>query len=355
MQPMHRRKRQRIYPGLGGERSGGRTAEWDSKHFERSWLPCGDGHGQLDATQRYGCAPAHHFDFYRLTKYLLLSGQHAMKKNSDNLRSKANAGFSLVEVMVGMVIALLGIIIIFQVFAVSEGIKRTTTSGGDALQNGASALFSLERLLKEAGYGIFSSTNFAPLPADPLGTAPVTITAGAANASDSIVLRYRQNWDFGSFPPDPTVFASALPPVLTVETITIQVNVVNGHQEAQLVSDVNGVISDGIVLMKAEYGTDANSNGVIDAGEWSQAAPANVLSVYAVRIAVVARSAQPEKPSVAGGACDTTTVSPPWIDSAAVPLNLSGNVGLAAGDDWKCYRYKTFENTVPLRNVVWRT
>lgn len=270
-----------------------------------------------------------------------------MKKNPDHLRINAHAGFSLVEIMVGMVIALMGVIIIFQVFSVSEGIKRTTTSGGDALQNGASALFALERSLKEAGYGIFSSTNLAPLPADPLGTAPVTITAGAANASDSIVLRYRQNWDFGSFPPDPTVFASAVPPALTVETISV-------NAQAQLVSDVNGVISDGIVLLKAEYGTDANSNGVIDAGEWTQAAPADVLTVYAVRIAVVARSVQPEKPSVVGGACDTTTVFPTWIDSAALPLNLSGNVGLTAPDVWQCYRYKTFENTVPLRNVVWR-
>lgn len=270
-----------------------------------------------------------------------------MKPPPLNLRIKANTGFSLVEVMVGVVIAMLGIIIIFQVFSVSEGIKRTTTSGGDALQNGASSLLALERSLKEGGYGIFSSTNLAPLPADPAGTAPVVITAGAANASDSIVLRYRQNWDFGSFPPDPVVFASAVPPALTAETISVNAN-------AQLVSDVNGVISDEIALLKAEYGTDANSNGVIDANEWTQAAPANVWSVLAVRIAVVARSAQPEKPSVAGGPCDTTTVFPTWIDSPALPLDLSGNVGLAAGDDWKCYRYKTFENTVPLRNVAWR-
>lgn len=270
-----------------------------------------------------------------------------MKKNPDNVHIKVHAGFSLVEVMVGMVIALFGVIIIFQVFSVSEGIKRTTTSGGDALQNGASALSAVERSLKEAGYGIFSSTNLAPLPADPAGTAPVAITAGAANASDSIVMNYRRNWDFGSFPPDPVVFASAVPPALTVETVTV-------NAQAQLASDVNGVISDGIALLKGEYGTDADGDGVINAGEWTQAAPANVLSVLAVRIAVVARSAQPEKPSVAGGVCDTTTVFPTWIGSAALPLDLSGNAGLAVGDDWKCYRYKTFENTVPLRNVVWR-
>lgn len=294
-----------------------------------------------------------------------------MKKNPDSLRIKANAGFSIVEVMVGMVIALLGIIIIFQVFSVSEGIKRTTTSGGDALQNGASALFTLERSLKEAGYGIFSSTNLAPLPADPLGTAPVSIAAGAAaNLSDSVTIRYRQNWNFGSFPPDPVVFSSAVPPALTVETVSV-------NNQAQLVSNAipdpapayptlqppaaasTNVISDGIVLLKVEYGTDTSGDGDIEDNEWTQAQPASV-PVYAVRIAVVARSVQPEKPpatcvpAVVPCPCNTTTVFPTWIDSATVPLDLSGNIGLAAGDDWKCYRYKTFETTVPLRNVIWR-
>ena len=37
-------------------------------------------------------------------------------------------------------------IVIFQVFEASEGIKRTTTSGGDAQQNGAIALYSMARL-----------------------------------------------------------------------------------------------------------------------------------------------------------------------------------------------------------------
>ena len=276
-----------------------------------------------------------------------------MKKKPNNLSIKAQAGFSLVDVMVGMVIALLGVIIIFQVFAVSEGIKRTTTSGGEALQNGASALYTLERSLKQTGYGIFSSTNLAPLPSDPASTAAVVITPGAAaNNSDSIELRYRQNWEFGPFPPDPTVFASAVPPALTIETITV-------NNSAQLVSDVSGVISDGIVLLKAEYGTDTNGNGVIDGNEWSQAAPLNA-RVLAVRLAVVARSAQPEKPSVVGGACDTTILNsaayPAWIDSTNVPLDISASLNLntGAGDDWKCYRYKTFENTVALRNVLWR-
>ncbi|MEO8007929.1 MAG: PilW family protein [Betaproteobacteria bacterium] len=56
-------------------------------------------------------------------------------------------------------IALLGTVIIFQVFSVSEGIKRTSTSGGDAQQNGLLALVSIERAARMAGFGI----NFSPL------------------------------------------------------------------------------------------------------------------------------------------------------------------------------------------------
>jgi len=39
-------------------------------------------------------------------------------------------GFSMVELMVAMVISLIGVIIIFQVFETSEGVRRTATSGG---------------------------------------------------------------------------------------------------------------------------------------------------------------------------------------------------------------------------------
>ena len=45
-----------------------------------------------------------------------------------------HAGFSLVELMVAVVIGLIGKLVMFQVFAVSEGQKRTTASGGDGQQ-----------------------------------------------------------------------------------------------------------------------------------------------------------------------------------------------------------------------------
>ena len=289
---------------------------------------------------------------------LNLSSGHTMKKNPDNLRYTAHAGFSLVEIMVAMIIALLGMIIMFQVFSVSEDVRRTTTSGGDAMQNGASSLFVLERSLKYAGYGIFASTNIPPLPADAFNTNRVLITPGGANTSDTIAVTYREGWDFGPFPPDPFAYALAVPPALTIETFSVSAagdlmsskayDTAVAYAIAAPPAVVAGVvISEGIALMKADYGIDTNNDGRADT--WNQGPPPTVQSVKAIRVAVVARSAQPERPPVAGAACNTTTVFPTW--SGSVALDLTAEVGLdAATDDWMCYRYKTFENVVPLRN-----
>lgn len=63
-------------------------------------------------------------------------------------------GFSLVELMVAVVIGLIGTLVMFQVFAVSEAQKRSTTSGGDAQQNGSIALFTIERDLRNTAAGM---------------------------------------------------------------------------------------------------------------------------------------------------------------------------------------------------------
>lgn len=231
---------------------------------------------------------------------------------------RSQRGFSIVDIMVGMVISLIGVIIIFQVFQESESIKRRTTGGGDAQQNGVAALFQVERSLKQAGYGLNSND---------AGINPVVITANAIDTPDSITVNYRRNWDFGPYVP-----TSGVPPAVTTETISL-----NG---AELVSD-NGTpadstddifIADGIVQLKAQL------NAASDA----------------VQVVIVARSSQPEKPSTVGGACDTTTAGSISLTWSGGAMDVSGNIGLGVGDDWKCYRYKTFETVVPLRNVIWR-
>ena len=65
-----------------------------------------------------------------------------------------HAGFTLVEIMIGLLIGVIGIVVIMQVFAVSEGFKRTATSGTDAQVNGSVALYLLQRDIRLAGYGL---------------------------------------------------------------------------------------------------------------------------------------------------------------------------------------------------------
>src|SRR2546422_4326347 len=112
----------------------------------------------------------------------------------------------MVELLVAMLIGLIGMIIIFQVFEVSESIKRSTTSGGDAQQNGVIALYTMERDFKNGGMG-FNDTGFVgcnivgydnkratpnfPPAGVTMKLAPVFITSGAATtAPDQIAVLY---------------------------------------------------------------------------------------------------------------------------------------------------------------------
>jgi type IV pilus assembly protein PilW len=108
-------------------------------------------------------------------------------------------GFSIVELMVGMLIGLIAIIVMFQVFAVSEGQKRTTTGAGDAQQNGVFSLFQIERDTRMAGFGINNlvllgcQTNGWYVPSGQAFTfqlLPISITNGAAGAPDQITIAY---------------------------------------------------------------------------------------------------------------------------------------------------------------------
>lgn len=122
-------------------------------------------------------------------------------------------GFSLVELLVGLVIGLLATLVIMQVFATFEGQKRTTTGTADAQTNGSIALFTLQRDMQMAGFGlpVFDTQN-PPLRCDPavvgsdltvnhdgdgatpeIDMFPISITEGGAGASDSIAIRYARD------------------------------------------------------------------------------------------------------------------------------------------------------------------
>ncbi|WP_218509588.1 PilW family protein [Variovorax sp. dw_308] len=101
------------------------------------------------------------------------------------------SGFSLVEIMVGIVIGMLAVIIIMQVFSTSEANKRNMTGGGDAQMNGGLALYGIERDVRAAGYGVnafnllgcslsYKPKNDAAVTLNGSGIGPVTINPPAA-------------------------------------------------------------------------------------------------------------------------------------------------------------------------------
>lgn len=107
------------------------------------------------------------------------------------------SGFSLVEIMVGMVIGMLGIMVIMQVYSVFESQKRATTGAGDAQNAGAIALFGMQRDIEQAGYGLSTSNIIgcnvqlrAGPPAVTVTLAPVTI-----NPASSVVPTGDSNTD----------------------------------------------------------------------------------------------------------------------------------------------------------------
>ena len=65
-------------------------------------------------------------------------------------------GFTIIEIMVGLVIGLLTLLAIYQLFAVSEGRRRTVVAVTQAQSAGAMALFSIDREIRSAGLGFAS-------------------------------------------------------------------------------------------------------------------------------------------------------------------------------------------------------
>lgn len=111
-----------------------------------------------------------------------------------------------------------------------------------------------------------------------------------------------------------------------------------------------------IVALQAQYGVAATGtlalNEWVDAsGIWAEGTlkrlDGNGKRIKALRVALVARSAEYEKPEP-GNACSTTTDA--MVAGWSSWANLSAVKNLP---DWQCYRYKAVETVVPLRNVIW--
>ena len=383
--------------------------------------------------------------------------------------SAPQRGMSLIEILVGLAIALVGMLIMFQVFSAAGERNLTTVGGNEAQISGSLGLFSLERDIKLAGYGFgmipesgtdggvagcsvaahnsnlsTQDFNFTLTPVqiiDGAGGAPDQLVVNYGNSAYSVVPRLldrsapspstpvsktlvdrggMHNGDMllvTSDASDPTSGLCALVEVTgtanldgrTVDHIQDAVyssfytgTNTTAHRNAaggtatfvasagqvynlgpspsrnvwrvtqagdanfspgqlvwrnSLIADPGGdlPVTDGIVDLQAQYGVDSQATGVAGHGqitdaEWTSADPADWSRVLAIRVALLSRNQQVERDAV-------TTVAPTWAhgSNTFVMRNVDGTADSHPGDgnDWRHYRYRVYEATVPLRNMIW--
>ena len=348
---------------------------------------------------------------------------------------RSSRGFSLIELMIAMAIGLFGVVIMVQVFSMSEANKRVTTSGNDAMNEGVVSLYAVQREVRMAGFGIADTRilgcnlllragvtlvgmapvtiNHASIPAGDANTDTLLVvyanTDGspqgdlitAAPAADQFTVQTNSAFSVNDwvvvapFTRTCATTASPLTPSLTLTQVasiaTPNITVTAGTGEvlpavvmlsyptvfnfgqrmprviAYAVRSGNLTVCDytvsncgaagsvgnaavwvpigsNIVSLRAQYGRDTAAAGAMDGAVdvYDQTTPAtacNWVRVSALRLVLVARSAQP--------AAAATTAAPLWDGSATVPIDLTGNTA------WPNYRYKVFQTVAPLRNIAW--
>ncbi|SEB12117.1 PilW family protein [Variovorax sp. YR216] len=376
-----------------------------------------------------------------------------------NFKSTGQGGFTLVELMVGLVLGMLTVLVITQVLVLAEGKKRSVAMGSDAQVNGAMALYTIQREIQMAGYGATQSLDALGCPVHAqfdtgapftFTLAPVIINDGANGAPDTItILRGRSagfsipialagahtatdnhfsvNASFGttagtwmiavptaqdathwcslfSVTNDTSDVTTTLSPTVVPHVLTssskwnqnsvlpaagyvkgdyllnmgsfvsrtYSINTTNNAEALQVadLSLANGLSSPQdlypqIVNLQALYGkgtVDPSGNVIVDT--YDNVTPltnADWRRVVAIRIAVVARSAEYEKDIVT-----TTANAPQWdVGSTATitgPTTTTCNgsskcIALKVNQltDWQHYRYKVYDTIVPLRNVLWNS
>jgi type IV pilus assembly protein PilW len=120
------------------------------------------------------------------------------------------------------------------------------------------------------------------------------------------------------------------------------------------------LVAENIASLRAQYGQDTSGppmDGTIN--EYNQTTPVNACQwarTPAIRLALVARSAQFEKENVTLAApvwSGSTVSNVPPTNPTAVPIGAPTNPDGTPDALWQRYRYRVFETVVPLRNVAW--
>ncbi|MFN7724930.1 MAG: PilW family protein [Rubrivivax sp.] len=348
------------------------------------------------------------------------------------LSARPQTGVSLVEVMVGMVVALIISLAASGSASLFGASQRQGVGAAGATVNASTALAAIKGDVASAGLGFFGDSNYQCHSLNlGVGTtavlngasfAPVRVTTGSGN-KDQLDVLYASNVDSGAnvlikgtsdsssarlmsrMPVavgDAVLLAPATPGtaciVRSVTTVTAATNdqpltlafANTGHHNAATFSNVptyadrdrvallgtlewsrytvsgtelrlqrplaSGSAADPVTLVRnvqafrVQYGVvgtgagDSTLTGWQDAtgSTWASVSGTAVDRVRALRIGLVTRSEQREKPNTSG-TC---------VASAAKPVLFGATVEPDV-TDWACYRYRVATVVVPLRNAAW--
>lgn len=247
-------------------------------------------------------------------------------------------GFSLVEVLVALVIGMIGILVMMQVFSLSEGQKRSTTGASDAQSSGAMALYMLQRDIRQAGYGV-STRNMLGCPlvvptraSPPLSQlAPVIINpptddvpAGDANTDTLLVI-------YGSGAGAPEGDA-----IVAVNASQIGVQGSAHYSVGDFVIAAPNAPLDGCSLTLASVASKENTNvqvassGAIEGGRLFNLGPTPRILAYAVRRGAL--TVCDYMAANCGAACTATdgTCSANWVPIANNVVSFRAQYGHAS-------------------------
>lgn len=361
-------------------------------------------------------------------------------------------GMTLIEVLVGIAIGLVGMLVMFQTLTVWDARTRATTAGGDAQIAGSIAMYNLERDLRLAGMGFADADPgelSCPITTNVTGVdnaasaavgfpfKPVVIVDNdLTNQPDQIAVLYGNSPFFVSretYTNATPTSARALsrvgfragdlavmtdractqrlvqvtdepgvgndkvlahgsgtyPDFYTGTTKNVRYNTAAGtgttftegniynlgpiphRNNWAITADTLGYIDDlgvvpgaffgvaeGVIDLKAQYGIDSDNNGQITPNEWTKTiTPADWPRVRAIRVAILVRSRNFEKPPASAQEASWSASNPAWSGGNFVMKNVDGTFPATATfgtpNNWRHYRYKVYERTIPLRNVIW--
>lgn len=234
-------------------------------------------------------------------------------------------GFGMVEIMVGLLIGLIAVLVVYQVYNVSEGFKRNTTALGEAQQSGLFSTFVLGMEIANAGAGTAVSASFLASCADTGNIAtsfrpiPVLITDGGGGTVNPNPDSFVVNYSVAS-----TMAATA--PITNVSAAQYQVQTPTGIHPGDLVVGIpsTGGCGSSKVAPAGVGPPDGNGVVLVDVIGGTVAGAAQLFNLGPADRVQKIRYTLANQVCADVSHCNYTLYSTPLLDSNGAPAALPG-------------------------------